>query len=431
MVVYKQKYGHAQIYTGGMRMDIVYERVCGLDIHKNIIAACMIKKGRREHRQFGTMTDELLSLSAWLQGNDCQMVAMESTGSYWKPIYNILEAEKLPVMVANAQHIKAVPGRKTDVKDAEWIADLLRHGLINASFIPPREWRDLRELVRYRKSLIEERAREFNRIQKVLEGSNIKLGSVISDIDGKTGCNIIDAIISGITDPHDLAALSKGSIRRKQELLGRSLTGLINDHLRSILGLMRQHVRCLDELIEIADAKIYTCLTSENDILERIMTIPGVGLKTAEIILAEIGTDMSRFPTAHHLASWAGICPGNNESAGKKYSGRIRKANNSLKTALAQSAKVNALRRGTYLNSQYYRIAARRGPNRATIAVAHTILIIVYHIIKDGTVYQELGDNYFDELKKEAVIRRSVKRLEALGYEVSIATPEVVEELQP
>ena len=391
----------------------------------------MIKKGRREHRQFGTMTDELLSLSAWLQGNDCQMVAMESTGSYWKPIYNILEAEKLPVMVANAQHIKAVPGRKTDVKDAEWIADLLRHGLINASFIPPREWRDLRELVRYRKSLIEERAREFNRIQKVLEGSNIKLGSVISDIDGKTGCNIIDAIISGVTDPHDLAALSKGSIRRKQELLGRSLTGLINDHLRSILGLMRQHVRCLDELIEIADAKIYTCLTSENDILERIMTIPGVGLKTAEIILAEIGTDMSRFPTAHHLASWAGICPGNNESAGKKYSGRIRKANNSLKTALAQSAKVNALRRGTYLNSQYYRIAARRGPNRATIAVAHTILIIVYHIIKDGTVYQELGANYFDELKKEAVIRRSVKRLEALGYEVSIATPEVVEELQP
>ena len=359
------------------------------------------------------------------------MVAMESTGSYWKPIYNILEAEKLPVMVANAQHIKAVPGRKTDVKDAEWIADLLRHGLINASFIPPREWRDLRELVRYRKSLIEERAREFNRIQKVLEGSNIKLGSVISDIDGKTGCNIIDAIISGVTDPHDLAALSKGSIRRKQELLGRSLTGLINDHLRSILGLMRQHVRCLDELIEIADAKIYTCLTSENDILERIMTIPGVGLKTAEIILAEIGTDMSRFPTAHHLASWAGICPGNNESAGKKYSGRIRKANNSLKTALAQSAKVNALRRGTYLNSQYYRIAARRGPNRATIAVAHTILIIVYHIIKDGTVYQELGANYFDELKKEAVIRRSVKRLEALGYEVSIATPEVVEELQP
>lgn len=180
-------------------MDIVYERVCGLDIHKNIIAACMIKKGRREHRQFGTMTDELLSLSAWLQGNDCQMVAMESTGSYWKPIYNILEAEKLPVMVANAQNIKAVPGRKTDVKDAEWIADLLRHGLINASFIPPREWRDLRELVRYRKSLIEERAREFNRIQKVLEGSNIKLGSVISDIDGKTGCNIIDAIISGVT----------------------------------------------------------------------------------------------------------------------------------------------------------------------------------------------------------------------------------------
>ena len=405
-------------------MDIVYERVCGLDIHKDMIAACMIKKGRRERKQFGTMTDDLLQLSAWLIENDCQRTAMESTGSYWKPIYNILEAENVPVIIANAQHIKAVPGRKTDVKDSEWIADLLRHGLVNASFVPPRELRDLRELVRYRKSLIQERAREFNRIQKVLEGANIKLGSIISNIDGKSGCAIVDAIIGGETDPKKLANFAKGSLRKKQDILGRSLTGLINDHLRNILFLMRRHVRCLDELIETTDLQIYSYLTAENDVLERLMTIPGVGQKSAEVIVSEIGTDMSQFPSARHLASWAGICPGNNESAGKRYSGRIRKANNNLKTTLAQCAKVNALKRGTYLNAQYYRIAARRGPNRATIAVAHTILIIAYHIIKDGTVYHELGDNYFDELKKDAILNRSLRRIEALGYDVTVSLHE-------
>lgn len=405
-------------------MDIVYERVCGLDIHKDMIAACMIKKGRRERKQFGTMTDDLLQLSAWLIENDCQMTAMESTGSYWKPIYNILEAENVPVIIANAQHIKAVPGRKTDVKDSEWIADLLRHGLVNASFVPPRELRDLRELVRYRKSLIQERAREFNRIQKVLEGANIKLGSIISNIDGKSGCAIVDAIIGGETDPKKLANFAKGSLRKKQDILGRSLTGLINDHLRNILFLMRRHVRCLDELVETTDLQIYSYLIAENDVLERLMTIPGVGQKSAEVIVSEIGTDMSQFPSARHLASWAGICPGNNESAGKRYSGRIRKANNNLKTTLAQCAKVNALKRGTYLNAQYYRIAARRGPNRATIAVAHTILIIAYHIIKDGTVYHELGDNYFDELKKDAILNRSLRRIEALGYDVTVSLHE-------
>lgn len=405
-------------------MDIVYERVCGLDIHKDMIVACMIKKGRRERKQFGTMTDDLLQLSAWLIENDCQMTAMESTGSYWKPIYNILEAENVPVIIANAQHIKAVPGRKTDVKDSEWIADLLRHGLVNASFVPPRELRDLRELVRYRKSLIQERAREFNRIQKVLEGANIKLGSIISNIDGKSGCAIVDAIIGGETDPKKLANFAKGSLRKKQDILGRSLTGLINDHLRNILFLMRRHVRCLDELVETTDLQIYSYLTAENDVLERLMTIPGVGQKSAEVIVSEIGTDMSQFPSARHLASWAGICPGNNESAGKRYSGRIRKANNNLKTTLAQCAKVNALKRGTYLNAQYYRIAARRGPNRATIAVAHTILIIAYHIIKDGTVYHELGDNYFDELKKDAILNRSLRRIEALGYDVTVSLHE-------
>ena len=405
-------------------MDIVYERVCGLDIHKDMIAASMIKKGRRERKQFGTMTDDLLQLSAWLIENDCQMTAMESTGSYWKPIYNILEAENVPVIIANAQHIKAVPGRKTDVKDSEWIADLLRHGLVNASFVPPRELRDLRELVRYRKSLIQERAREFNRIQKVLEGANIKLGSIISNIDGKSGCAIVDAIIGGETDPKKLANFAKGSLRKKQDILGRSLTGLINDHLRNILFLMRRHVRCLDELVETTDLQIYSYLTAENDVLERLMTIPGVGQKSAEVIVSEIGTDMSQFPSARHLASWAGICPGNNESAGKRYSGRIRKANNNLKTTLAQCAKVNALKRGTYLNAQYYRIAARRGPNRATIAVAHTILIIAYHIIKDGTVYHELGDNYFDELKKDAILNRSLRRIEALGYDVTVSLHE-------
>jgi len=400
-------------------METVYEKACGIDVHKDLIVSCVIVKGRRQIRSFGTMTRDLLELTAWLKETGCQMTAMESTGSYWKPVYNLLEAEGIPAMVVNAQHIKNVPGRKTDVKDSEWIADLLRHGLLRASYIPARDQRELRELVRYRKSMIEERAREFNRVQKVLEGANIKLGSVVSNIEGKSATAMIDAIVSGNTDPDELSELAKGSLKEKKAELAKALQGVIGSHQRMILGAMRQHIRVLDSLIESLDAEIAGRLAAQSELLEAIETIPGVGERSAQVILAEIGWDMSVFPTAHHLASWAGVCPGNNESAGKKHSGRTRKSNKTLKTILVQCAKANARGKSTYLYAQYSRIASRRGANKATIAVAHSILIIVYHILKNGGTYRELGGGYFDEIRKEAVVRRAVKRIEALGYTVS------------
>jgi len=400
-------------------METVYKIACGIDVHKDLIVACVITKSGRQTRSFGAMTCELLELTAWLKEIGSEMTAMESTGSYWKPVYNLLEAENIPVMVVNAQHIKNVPGRKTDVKDSEWIADLLRHGLLRASYIPSRDQRELRELVRYRKSMIEERAREFNRIQKVLEGANIKLGSVVSNIEGKSATAMIDAIVSGNTDADALSELAKGALKTKKELLVKSLQGVIGSHQRKILGAMRQHIRTLDTLIENLDAEISQCLSAQSEILEVLETIPGVGERSAQVILAEIGWDMSIFPTAHHLASWAGVCPGNNESAGKKHSGKTRKANPTLKTTLAQCAKVNARAKNTYLYAQYRRIASRRGVNKATIAVAHSILIIVYYIFKNGCTYRELGGGYFDEIKKDEVVRRAVKRIEALGYSVT------------
>ena len=400
-------------------METVYEIACGIDVHKDLIVACVIKKGRRDIRSFGAMTCDLLELCGWLKEIGCQMTAMESTGSYWKPVYNLLEAEEIQAMVVNAQHIKNVPGRKTDVKDSEWIADLLRHGLLKASYIPNRDQRELRELVRYRKSMIEERAREFNRIQKVLEGANIKLGSAVSDIDGKSATAMIDAIVLGKTDAAELSELSKGSLRKKKEQIAKSLQGVIGAHQRMILGAMREHIRVLDTLIDNLDREIGQRLSEQSALLEAIETIPGVGERSAQVILAEIGWDMSVFPSAHHLASWAGVCPGNNESAGKKHSGRTRKANPTLKTTLAQCAKVNARSKNTYLNAQYKRIASRRGANKATIAVAHSILVIVYHILKNGGIYTELGGGYFDKIKKDDVVRRAVKRIEALGYTVT------------
>ncbi len=403
-----------------MALEVVHERCCGLDVHKKTVVACVIIPGAREVRTFGTMTDELEALASWLEAQGVTHVAMESTGVFWKPIYNVLEAGDFELLVVNAQHMKAVPGRKTDVKDAEWIADLLRHGLLRASYVPGREERELRELVRYRKSLVRERAAEVNRVQKVLEGANIKLASVASDVLGKSGRAMLEALSAGATDPKALAALARGKLQDKQADLERALRGVVGEHQRMVLATQLRHITYLDEEIERLGAEVERRQRPFEEALERLLTIPGVGQRTAEVLVAEVGTDMSRFPTAGHLASWAGLCPGQNESAGKRKSGRTRKGNVSVRETLTESARAAGRTRRTYLSAQYHRIAARRGAKRAAVAVAHTILVIVYHLLRDGGIYEDLGPNYFDERDKRATVNRSVARIERLGYNVQL-----------
>lgn len=403
-----------------MAIEVVHDRCCGLDVHKKTVVACVSVPAGQEIRTFGTMTDDLEALAAWLEERGVTCVAMESTGVFWKPVYNVLETFEFELLVVNAQHMKAVPGRKTDVKDAEWIADLLRHGLLRASYVPGREERELRELVRYRKSLIRERAAEVNRVQKVLEGANIKLASVASDVMGKSGRAMVEALSAGSTDPKALAALARGKLQDKQGELERALRGVVGAHQRMVLATQLRHIAYLDEEIERLSGEVAERERPFADALERLQTIPGVGQRTAEVILAEIGPDMSRFPTAGHLASWAGVCPGQNESAGKRKSGRTRKGCVSLRESLTESARAAGRTRRTYLAAQYHRIAARRGAKRAAVAVAHTILVIVHHLLSDGTTYQDLGANYFDERDKTATVNRAVARISRLGYDVTL-----------
>lgn len=305
-------------------MRVLVEYACGLDIHKDSIVGCVITPTSKEIRTFETMTHDLLNLLDWSKGHHCTDVAMESTGVYWKPVYNLLECVDLNLFVVNAQHIKAVPGRKTDVKDAEWIADLLRHGLLSGSYIPSRDQRELRELVRYRRSLVEERTREVNRLQKVLEGANIKLGSVASSVVGVSSRLMIEAMISGEKDPAKLAQLAKGRLKEKKDQLEYALTGIIGPHQQLMWELQLKHLDFIDEQIERLDEEVARQLSPTEEDIERIMTIPGVGRRSAEHLIAEIGTNMGRFPSADHLASWAGMTPGHNESAGKKKPSKIR-----------------------------------------------------------------------------------------------------------
>ncbi|AJY75548.1 IS110 family transposase [Paenibacillus beijingensis] len=403
-------------------MDVVYSHVCGLDVHKKNIVACTITPGGKEIRTFGTMTDDLILLVDWLKTKKCTHAAMESTGPYWKPIYNLLELEEIEALVVNAQHIKNVPGRKTDVKDAEWIAGLLRHGLLKGSFIPNREQRELRELIRYRRSLIEERAREVSRIQKVLEGANIKLSSVASSVLGKSGRAMIEAMIAGETNPEALSDLAKRKLRSKKADLKRALNGLMGPHQKLMLGAQLRHVDYLDEEIRRLDEEIKKRMLPFEEDLELLDTIPGVARRTAETILAEIGSNMDQYPSAAHLCSWAGLCPGQNESAGKRLSGKTRKGNKKLRSTLVEAAKAAARTKETYLSSQYHRIAARRGANRATVAVAHSILSMVYYILKRKQSYIELGPNYYEERKRDVIIKHSIKKLESLGVSITVNT---------
>jgi transposase len=346
---------------------------------------------------------------------------MESTGVYWKPIYNLLEGERFTLLVVNARHMKAVPGRKTDVKDAEWIADLLKHGLLQASFIPDRSQRELAELVRYRRSLIEERVREKNRIQKVLEGANIKLASVISDVLGTSGRAMLEALVAGEDDPATLAAQKRSALKVDAPTLTAALEGAMGAHQRLLLGIQLQHVDQLSEQIAQLDAAIAERLHPFGDAVERLDTIPGVGRRTAEEILAVIGTDMSRFPTHRHLASWAKLCPGTNESAGQRRPAGTGKGNTALRHALVEAAHAVARsKKDSYLGAQYRRIASRRGKKRAVIAVAHSILTIAYTLLRDGTTYQDLGATYFDDRDKEQIVRRTIQRLERLNLKVTV-----------
>jgi transposase len=401
-------------------MRVVHERCCGLDVHKRTVVACVLSPDGQQTRTFGTMTRDLLALGEWLQSLDVGHVAMESTGVFWQPIYNVLEDNGLDVLVANARHIKAVPGRKTDVKDAEWIADLLRHGLIRGSSIPSRARRELRELVRYRLSLSRQRAQVAHRIHKVLEGANIKLSSVLTDIMGVSGRAMVEALITGADSAETIADLARGPLRRKHNDLVAALEGLVGPNQRLLLASHLRNLEFLTQEIERLTAEIEAQLRPSQELLERLDTIPGVGPRVAQAILAEIGTDVSRFPTGSHLASWARVCPSNDESAGKRRSSHIGPGNPWLRATLVEAAWAATHAKHTYLATQYRRLAARRGAKRALVAVAHTILIIAYRIIRDGTTYEDLGSNYFDERDRRATLHRSIHRLERLGYKVTV-----------
>jgi transposase len=442
-------------------MEILYTNCAGLDVHKKTVKVCLLTRtsdgqSHKEFRTYLTTTEELLKLGDWLAEQGCTHVAFEATGVYWKPVFNLLEG-RFELLVVNAQHIKAVPGRKTDVKDAEWIADLLQHGLLKASFIPSGPQRELRDLTRYRVRLTEERAREVNRVQKTLEDTNLKLGDVVSDIMGKASRLILQAIADGETDPRRLAALAVGRVHATQEQLEAALRGQVTAHHRFLLAEHLTQIHHLEQAIERVTAEIKRRFTpppeqpltaqQEKEVRQEqapassgteesastsppalswsvavvlLCSIPGIGERAAIGILAEIGLDMQQFPTAGQLASWAGLCPGNHESAGKRLSGKTRKGNPWLRCLLVQAAHSAAHQKQCYLAEQYRRIAKRRGGKRAAIAVAHSILVMIYYLLKEQTTYREKGEAYFEEQERHGAEKRLVRQLARLGYHVEL-----------
>jgi len=401
-------------------MQAVHERCAGLDIHKKTVVACVLTGSGKQIRTYGTMTRQLEALADWLAAEQVSHVAMESTGVYWKPVYNLLENRGLELLVVNARHIKNVPGRKTDVKDAEWIADLLRHGLLRASFIPGRDERELRELVRYRRTVIEQRAHDVQRIQKVLEGANIKLSDVASDIMGASGRAMLERLIEGEDDPVALSQLAQKGLRKKQDQLQQALAGSMGAHQRSMLRHLLDHVKFLERQIEELDGQIQERTRPFEQVIDHLDAIWGLGRRSVEEILAEIGVDMSRWPTHRHIASWAKISPGNHESAGKRYSGRTGMGNRWLRAILVEAARNVSRNPHSYYAALYHRLSQRRGKKRAMVAVAHSLLVAIYHMIKDGTLHHDLGSDHFERLDRGQIARRAIRRLERLGYQVTI-----------
>lgn len=404
-------------------MEVVYQRCCGIDVHKKMIVACFRDGRKKELREFGTLTSDLRELTNWLLEEKCEMIAMESTASYWKPLYNLFELSGLPAMVVNAQHMKSLPGRKTDMKDAEWISDLLQHGLLRASFIPDRDQRELREVSRYRKSLIEERSRELNRLQKMLEGGNIKLGSMLTHINGKSGRKFLELLLSG--EEISLEAVDKlrnYQLHSSAEELLQSLDGFLSPLQRKLLRSILDHIDDMTRRIADIDKIIKEYMKEYEDAVKALEEIPGVGEVGAQTIISEIGVDMSRFPTASHLCSWAGVAPGNNESAGKRRSGRTTKGNITLKTTLIQCAHGASKRKGTFFYAQYQRIKMRRGSKIAAMAVAHSILVAVYHMLKDNVPFYDLGSDFYNKFNREKKIRPYLNKLSELGYDLTAVT---------
>ena len=460
-------------------MQVIYRRCCGIDLHKEMIIACVLicttQGVQKEIQKFSTMLQDLYRLRDWLKAKQCEVVAMESTGVYWKPIWNVLEGE-MELLLVNAQHIKAVPGRKTDIKDAEWIADLLQHGLLRPSFIPPRPQRELRDLTRYRSSLVEERSRLVNRLQKVLEDANIKLSSVATNILGKSGRAILDALLAGEEDPEVLASLARGRMRKKHAQLIEAVQGTLTAHHRFVLQSQLHHIDFLDRQLAELDQEVArrlevpplpeeiaeapeddpdpssgqstlqespqelsplagppsqpTCCppsppASPAQVIRLLDAIPGINQRIAEIIVAEIGTQVDRFPTAAHLCSWAGLCPAAKISAGKRLSSKTGKGNRWLRQAMNQAAQAAARCKKSFLGAAYQRWKTRMGGKKAVVALAHRILLIVYHLLKEQQPYRELGPGHLEEKALESSKRWAVRRLEQLGYQVTLQSAEV------
>jgi transposase len=405
-------------------MEIIYSCCCGLDVHAKTVVACLIKQGKKEVRTFSTMTDDLLRLSDWLVSQGCTIAAIESTGVYWKPVFNILEGN-VEVLLVNARHYKGIPGRKTDVKDCEWLADLLRHGLLKASFIPPLEIRELRELTRYRQQLVKELATLANRVQKLIESANIKLGQVAADVMGVSGRLMLRALAAGETNAEKMSELARRRLKSKRAELKRALEGRLTKSQRWVLGELVTRYEEVEAALKRVEQQIDEEVAESADpfvskAVELLETIPGVGERVAETIVSEIGVEMSRFPSAQHLSSWAGMCPGNNESGGKRRSGKTTKGSVYLREALVQAAWAASHTKNTYLSAQYRRLAKRLGKKKALVAVGHSLLVMIYHVLARQMSYQELGGDYFDKQNVETQRQRLIRRLEATGLRVSV-----------
>jgi transposase len=403
-------------------MEVLYPRCAGLDVHKDTVVACVrcvTDPVHREVRTFGTTTTELFELADWLESHRCTHVAMEATGVYWKPVWHLLD-ERFELVLANAQHIRNVPGRKTDVNDAMWIADLLAHGLIRGSFVPPARIQELRDLTRTRKQLVREISQHTLRIHKTLEDANIKLASVLSSVVGTSGRAMLDAIVAGENDPERLAALAVGTARRKSAQLIEALRGRVTDHHRAMIKLHLGLIDALESALDDLDAAAGKLLAPIKERAALLTTMPGVSNIVAQVIVAEIGVDMSRFPTAGHLVSWAGLCPRNDESAGKRRSTRVRKSANWLKTTLVTAAWAAVRKKDHYLRAQFLRLKARRGAKKAILAVAASMLTACYHMLRAASPYKDLGAAHFDRRDRTKTIKRLVKRLSDLGCEVEV-----------